>query len=108
MLTDRYLHGIPDDSRAATGRWITEKNISDTYLERVKGLNAVAQERGQTLAQLALTWVLRHSQVTSALIGASSVAQLESSLGAAKAAALTDAELAAIEPFAVDGTEQRG
>ena len=108
MLTDRYLHGIPDDSRAATGRWITEKNISETYLERVKGLNAIAQDRGQTLAQLALTWVLRHPQVTSALIGASSVAQLESSLGAAKAAPLTDAELAAIEPFAVDGTEQRG
>jgi L-glyceraldehyde 3-phosphate reductase len=106
MLTDRYLHGIPDDSRAATGRWITEKNISDSYLERVRSLNAIAQGRGQTLAQLALTWVLRHPQVTSALIGASSVAQLESSLAALRGAALTDAELATIDPFAVDGTER--
>ena len=106
MLTDRYLHGIPSDSRAATGRWITEKNISESYLERVSGLNAIAQGRGQTLAQLALTWVLRHPQVTSALIGASSVAQLESSLAAANAAPLSAGELAAIEPFAVDGTER--
>ena len=106
MLTDRYLNGIPADSRAAEGRWISEQNINSTYLERVTGLNAIAQERGQTLAQLALTWVLRHPQVTSALIGASSVAQLESSLAALDGAALTDAELSAIEPFAVDGTER--
>ncbi|MDP9028473.1 MAG: aldo/keto reductase [Actinomycetota bacterium] len=106
MLTDRYLNGIPSDSRAAEGRWMTEKNISATYLERVTGLNAIAKDRGQTLAQLALTWVLRHSQVTSALIGASSVAQLESSLGAANAAPLTSEELAAIEPLAVDGTDR--
>jgi len=85
---------------------MTEKNISASYLERVKGLNAIAQERGQTLAQLALTWVLRQPQVTSALIGASSVAQLESSLGAANAAPLSADELAAIEPFAVDGSDR--
>jgi L-glyceraldehyde 3-phosphate reductase len=108
MLTDRYLDGIPDGSRAATGRWISEKNIDETYLERARGLNAIARERGQTLAQLALSWVLRHPQVTSALIGASSVAQLESSLAAVNGAPLTEAELAAIEPFAVDGTERRG
>ena len=106
MLTDRYLDGIPADSRVAEGRWLSEKNISETYLERVRGLQAIAQERGQTLAQLALTWVLRHPQVTSALIGASSVAQLESSLAAANAAPLTDDELAAIDPLAVDGTER--
>ena len=105
MLTDRYLNGIPSDSRAAEGRWMTEKNISATYLERVRGLDAIAKDRGQTLAQLALTWVLRHPQVTSALIGASSVAQLESSLGAANATPLTAEELAAIEPLAVDGTD---
>jgi len=105
MLTDRYLNGIPADSRAAEGRWMSEKNISAGYLESVRGLDAIAKDRGQTLAQLALTWVLRHPQVTSALIGASSVAQLESSLGAANAAPLTDDELAAIEPFAVDGTD---
>ncbi|MEO5920325.1 MAG: aldo/keto reductase [Pseudolysinimonas sp.] len=107
MLTDRYLDGIPSDSRAAEGRWISETNIDATYLERAKALNAIAKDRGQSLAQLALTWVLRHPQVTSALIGASSVAQLESSLGALDAPALTTAELDAIEPHAVDGTENR-
>ncbi len=108
LLTDRYLDGIPDGSRAATGRWISAKNISETYLERARGLHAIALERGQTLAQLALSWVLRHPQVTSALIGASSVAQLESSLAAANGSPLTEAELAAIEPFAVDGTGSHG
>ena len=107
MLTDRYLDGIPSDSRAAEGRWISEKNIDATYLERATALNSIAKERGQSLAQLALTWVLRHPQVTSALIGASSVAQLESSLAALDFPDLTKAELAAIEPHAVDGTENR-
>jgi len=106
MLTDRYLNGVPEGSRASEGRWISEKNITDVYLERVRGLNAIAEGRGQTLAQLALLWVLRHPQVTSALIGASSVAQLESSLAALDAPALTDDELAAIEPLAVHGTER--
>ncbi|HWH97246.1 MAG TPA: aldo/keto reductase [Pseudolysinimonas sp.] len=103
MLTDRYLDGIPADSRAAEGRWISARHISETYLAHARALNEVAKGRGQTLAQLALTWVLRHPQVTSALIGASSVAQLESNLGALSAAALTTDELAAIEPHAVDG-----
>lgn len=103
MLTDRYLDGIPSDSRAAEGRWISEKNISAEYLEHARALQEIAIGRGQTLAQLALTWVLRHPQVTSALIGASSVAQLESSLGALDAPALTAAELDVIEPHAVDG-----
>jgi L-glyceraldehyde 3-phosphate reductase len=103
MLTDRYLDGIPAGSRAAEGRWISDRNISTEYLEHVRALNAIARGRGQSLAQLALTWVLRHPQVTSALIGASSVAQLESSLGALDGAALSDDELAAIEPHAVDG-----
>ncbi len=107
MLTDRYLDGIPSGSRAAEGRWITEKNIDATYLERARALNDIAQGRGQTLAQLALTWVLRHPQVTSALIGASSVAQLESSLAALDFPDLTTKELAAIEPHAVHGTENR-
>jgi L-glyceraldehyde 3-phosphate reductase len=106
MLTDRYLDGIPAGSRASEGRWISEKNITDSYLDRARGLNEIAAGRGQTLAQLALSWVLRHPQVTSALIGASSVAQLESSLAALDAPALTDDELAAIEPHAVHGTEK--
>ncbi len=104
LLTDRYLQGVPADSRAAKGRWMTEKNIDDAYLERARGLHAIAESRGATLAELALLWVLRQPQVTSALIGASSVAQLVDSLRAATAPALTEDEIAAIEPFAVDGT----
>jgi L-glyceraldehyde 3-phosphate reductase len=107
MLTDRYLDGIPSDSRAAEGRWISESNINAGYLEKARALNEIAKGRGQTLAQLALTWVLRHPQVTSALIGASSVRQLESSLAALDFPELTADELAAIEPHAVDGTENR-
>ncbi|CAN5368668.1 hypothetical protein BH09ACT4_BH09ACT4_18300 [soil metagenome] len=107
MLTDRYLKGIPSDSRAAEGRWISEKNINETYLARDRALNEIAVGRGQNLAQFALTWVLRHPQVTSALIGASSVKQLESSLAALNFPELTAEELAAIEPHAVDGTEDR-
>ncbi|GAA3741049.1 L-glyceraldehyde 3-phosphate reductase [Leifsonia bigeumensis] len=107
LATNRYLDGIPSDSRAAEGRWMTEKNISATYLERARALDEIARGRGQSLAQLALSWVLRRPQVTSALIGASSVAQLEDNLAAASAPPLTDAELAAIEPLAVHGTGLR-
>lgn len=104
LLTDRYLKGVPADSRAAEGRWFTADAIDDTYLERARALNEIAASRGQSLAQLALTWVLRHPEVTSALIGASSVRQLEDNLKAADAAPLTDAELAAIDLLAVHGT----
>jgi L-glyceraldehyde 3-phosphate reductase len=104
MLTDRYLNGIPSDSRAAEGRWINEDTISETYLARARELNEIALGRGQSLAQLALTWVLRQPQVTSALIGASSVAQLENNIAALDSAPLSQAEIDAIEPFAVHGT----
>jgi L-glyceraldehyde 3-phosphate reductase len=104
LLTDRYLSGIPAGSRASEGRWISRDNISATYLDRAAQLNSLAADRGQTLAQLALTWVLRHRQVTSALIGASSVEQLEANIAAADAAPLSADELAAIEPLAVHGT----
>jgi len=104
MLTDRYLAGIPAGSRAAEGRWISGSNIDPTYLERARALNEIASGRGQSLAQLALSWVLRQPQVTSALVGASSVAQLEGNLEAAYAPPITADELASIEPFAVDGT----
>jgi L-glyceraldehyde 3-phosphate reductase len=108
LLTDRYIQGtVPEGSRASEGRWLQPGAIGDTYLERVRGLTRIAEERGQSLAQLALAWVLRHPQVTSALIGASSVAQLENNLAALDGAPLTDEELAAIEPFAVDGTQLR-
>jgi L-glyceraldehyde 3-phosphate reductase len=107
MLTNRYLKGIPSDSRAAEGRWINADNISEVYLERAHALNEIAKDRGQSLAQLALTWVLRHPQVTSALIGASSVAQLENNIAALDSDPLTADEISRIEPFAVHGTNER-
>ena len=107
LLTDRYLDGtIPPDSRVAEGRWLSASTITDDYLARVRALNHIANDRGQSLAQLALTWVLRQPQVTSALIGASSVAQLENNFGTLAKSPLTADEIAAIEPFAVDGTEK--
>ena len=105
LLTDRYLSGdVPADSRAATSRFLSPDRISAEYLERARALDAVAKERGQTLAQLALTWVLRQPLVASAIIGASSVAQLEQNVAALDAAPLTEEEMARIEPFAVHGT----
>jgi L-glyceraldehyde 3-phosphate reductase len=100
MLTGRYLGGIPADSRAAESRTLPTDRISDAYLERARALDAIAKERGQSLAQLALTWVLRKPQVTSALIGASSTAQLAENVAALAFPALSDAEIAAIEPLA--------
>jgi L-glyceraldehyde 3-phosphate reductase len=106
MLTDRYLDGtVPAGSRAATSDFLSEKQLSPTYLERARALNDIAAGRGQSLAQLALLWVLRHPTVTSAVIGASSVEQLEQNVAALDAPPLTSDEIAAIEPYAVDGTE---
>jgi len=107
LLTDRYLNGIPADSRAAAGRWMNSDTIDQTYLSRARALNDIADARGQSLAQLALQWVLRVPEVTSALIGASSVAQLENNLEALNGPELTADELAAIEPHAVHGTGLR-
>jgi len=108
LLTDRYLSGaVPADSRAATSRFLSPDAISDTYLERIRGIDAVAKERGQTIAQLALSWVLRQPLVASALIGASNVAQLEQNVAALDAPPLTDDEVARLEPFAADGTALR-
>ena len=105
LLTDRYLSGIPEGSRVTHSAFLSEKNLTDTYLERARALHAIALERGQTLAQLALTWVLRDPRVTSALVGASSVDQLRGNLAALDASPLTEEEIAAIEPHAVHGTE---
>jgi L-glyceraldehyde 3-phosphate reductase len=105
LLTDRYLSGdVPAGSRAATSRFLSPERISESYLERVRGLDAIARDRGQTIAQLALTWVLRQPLVASALVGASSVAQLEQNVAALDAAPLTDPEVERIEPFATHGT----
>jgi L-glyceraldehyde 3-phosphate reductase len=98
---------VPSDSRVAAGRWLTEDNLNEEYMTRARGLNEIAQGRGQTLAQLALTWVLRIPQVTSALIGASSVAQLNDNFAALDAPALTEAEISTIDEFAVHGTGSR-
>ncbi len=105
LLTDRYLGGhIPADSRAATSRFLSADRMDDTYLERARALHEIAQRRGQTLAQLAITWVLRQPAITSALIGASSVEQLDQNLAALDAPALTPEEIEEIEPYAVHGT----
>ncbi|MEJ8650312.1 L-glyceraldehyde 3-phosphate reductase [Streptomyces sp. MS1.AVA.3] len=100
MLTDKYLHGIPEGSRASQGKSLDPDLLSDEVVRRLRGLNDIAARRGQSLAQLALRWVLRDDRMTSALIGASSVTQLEANIAALDAPAITDAELAEIDEFA--------
>jgi L-glyceraldehyde 3-phosphate reductase len=102
LLTDRYLDGIPADSRAAAGKSLSTQMINDDNLARIRALNDIARGRGQTLAQLALAWVLRRSTMTSTLIGASSVQQLEDNVAAAAKLDFSDDELAAIDAHAVD------
>ncbi|MEV0601290.1 L-glyceraldehyde 3-phosphate reductase [Streptomyces sp. NPDC050315] len=100
MLTDKYLNGIPEGSRASQGKSLDPNLLSDEVVRRLRGLNEIAKRRGQSLAQLALSWVLRDARMTSALIGASSVAQLEANVAALGGDKLTDAELAEIDEFA--------
>src|ERR671920_23266 len=106
MLTDRYLNGIPADSRAAKARFLSEDAITDEKLDRIRGLHAIAEGRGQSLAQMAVAWILRDqpkgSPVTSALIGASSVRQLEDTLAAINNLEFSPEELSAIDEFAVE------
>ncbi|MEV0275525.1 L-glyceraldehyde 3-phosphate reductase [Streptomyces sp. NPDC050610] len=101
MLTDKYLDGIPADSRAAQGKSLDPELFTDEVVRRLRGLNEIARRRGQSLAQLALNWVLRDERMTSALIGASSVRQLEANVAALDAPELTAEELAEIDSFAV-------
>jgi L-glyceraldehyde 3-phosphate reductase len=101
MLTSRYLDGIPPGSRASRDESLSPGLLSDETVRELRALNEIAQARGQTLAQMALTWVLRDQRVTSALIGASSVAQLEENLGAASGPAFSADELAAIDAHSV-------
>ena len=101
LLTDRYLHGVPADSRAARED-STMTGLDDDVLDRVRALDGIAERRGQKLAQLALQWVLRDHRVTSAVIGASSVEQLDTNLDALSAPPLTDDELAEIDIYATD------
>lgn len=104
LLTDRYLSGTaPKGSRAARNFYLKNDSITEEYLEHARALNQIAASRGQSLAQLAVSWVLRQPAVTSCLIGASSVEQLNQNYAALKANKLSFDELAAIEPHAVNG-----
>jgi L-glyceraldehyde 3-phosphate reductase len=102
MLTDKYLDGIPEGARASHEGSLSPGFLNEETLARIRALNDIAKRRGQSLAQLALLWALRDERVTSALIGASSVGQLESNVAALAGAALTDDELAEIDRYAVD------
>lgn len=98
MLTDRYLQGIPPDSRAASGsRSLTPEQITEAKLQKVRQLNALAEQRGQKLSQMALAWVLRNDRVTSVLIGASKVSQIEDAVGMLANRKFSAEEIAKIE-----------
>ena len=102
LLTSKYLNGVPADSRASRDGSLSADQLSEENLAHVRALNEIAAARGQSLAQLALAWVLREQRVTSALIGASSVAQLEENLAAAQQLSFSSEELAAIDRQAVE------
>jgi L-glyceraldehyde 3-phosphate reductase len=102
MLTDRYLDGIPADSRASRGGSLSTTLLTDEALSHIRALNEIATGRGQSLAAMALAWALRDNRVTSVLVGASSVAQLEGNLAAVQKLAFSSDELAVIEKHAVD------
>ncbi|MFG1920530.1 L-glyceraldehyde 3-phosphate reductase [Cryptosporangium sp. NPDC048952] len=102
LLTSRYLDGIPEDSRVAREGSSTSSMLTDDVLRRIRALNEIASGRGQTLAQMALAWGLRDQRISSVLIGASSVAQLEDSLSATKNTTFSGAELAEIDKYAVE------
>lgn len=106
MLTNRYLKGVPAGSRATFSQFLSKEQITETYLERTKALNEIAERRGQTLAQLAIQWVLRGGRVTSALVGASSVAQLRDTVGALSFPELTADDVKAIDKHAVQDTHR--
>jgi len=102
LLTSRYLDGVPESSRAAQGKSLDPDTITENTLGKIRALNEIAQRRGQTLAQLALAWGLRDPRMTSVLIGASSVAQLEDNVGALKNLHFTNEELAEIDRYATE------
>ena len=105
MLTDKYLNGIPEDSRAAASKSLNPDWLTDENLERIRGLNEIAQQRGQTLAQMAIAWTLRPQdggQVTSALVGASSAKQIADSAKAVENLEFSQDELSRIDELAQD------
>jgi L-glyceraldehyde 3-phosphate reductase len=103
LLTDKYLNGVPENSRAKSGVWFDKEFLSAENLKRVQALNEIAKGRGQSLAQMAIAWVLRDKKVTSALIGAHSVEQLDNSLDATNKLQFTELELKEIDRYAEDG-----
>ena len=102
LLTNRYLDGVPADSRLRAGNYMRESMLSEENLARVRALNEIAQRRGQSLAQMAIAWVLRDPRVTSALLGASSVAQLEQNVAALDKLDFDPSELEEIDRYATD------
>jgi L-glyceraldehyde 3-phosphate reductase len=106
LLTDRYLHGIPEDSRAAKPHGaLSPSQVTEAKLSKVKALHRLAQERGQSLAQMALAWNLRHPGMTSVLVGASRVSQIEGNVGALDNLEFTAAELAQIDAILADAQQ---
>ncbi len=103
MLTAKYLNGVPDDARAAKNGSLGQRLLNEQNLTRVRALNEIAQQRGQSLAQMALAWTLRDPRVTSALIGARNVHQLDDSLDALNNLAFSPDELARIDRHASEG-----
>jgi L-glyceraldehyde 3-phosphate reductase len=104
LLTNRYLHGVPPDSRMAEARFLTESVLTEAVVGRIQALNKIAEGQGLSLAQLALAWTLRDPRVTSVVIGASSVEQLENNLDVLPHLPLDADTIAAIEPYAVSAT----
>jgi L-glyceraldehyde 3-phosphate reductase len=102
LLTDKYLGGVPEDSRVRRGNYFSSELLTEDNINRVRALNEIARRRGQSLAQLAIAWVLRDPRITSALAGASSVRQLEQNVAALERPDFEPAELEEIERFAVD------
>jgi L-glyceraldehyde 3-phosphate reductase len=102
LLTDRYLNGVPEGSRASQAGSMSRDMVNDATVGRIRALTEIADARGQSLAQLALSWVLRRGTVTSALVGASSVQQLETNIAAIDNLVFTDEEVTAIDEHAVD------
>ena len=102
MLSNKYLNGIPDDSRAASGRFLKKEMITERAVEHLKKLNDIAARRGQTLAQMAIAWVLRDEGITTALIGASRASQIVDCAGAINNLDFTPEELAEIDLYAQD------
>src|SRR6185437_3297927 len=102
LLTDRYLDGVPEGSRASRPGSLSQAQLNDQTMAKIRALNEIAARRGQTLAQLAIAWVLRDRRMTSTVLGASSVAQLEDNLGALAHLDLTPGEVEEIDRFATE------